>query len=308
MQNKIVILGAGYGGMLIAQKLEKSELEFVLINRNPYHYFTTQLHEVAGERAVPMDYAVSLTEMFQGVTSHVLIDEVVHIDRQQQVVYLASGNQQSYDWLIVTLGSVPEYFGIPGLAEHSLVLDSLSSATNIHDHIVKQIELYRQDKNEQHLRILVGGGGLTGIELIGELLDLVPQLCLKYGISPELVEIEAVEASSEILPQLSHRLRQTAVEFLISRGAKLNMNKRIVNVTERGIEFDDKRLLQVGTFIWTGGVRANPVLAESGFTVNRRGRAKVTQYLQSVDDPHVFIGGDSAWYDAEGSGVVPPTA
>lgn len=308
MTEKIVILGAGYGGITTGHILEKASQEFLLINRNTYHYFTTQLHEVAGGRAGSTNHFVSLSDVFHSGTSHILIDEVSSIDRENRIVHLKSGDSQPYDWLVVTLGSIPEYFGIPGLAEYSFALNDLYAAKKIRDHITEQVETYVRDGDPRHLRIVVGGGGLTGIELLGELLDLLPQLCVNYDIDPEFIDLQGIEASPQILPQMSRGLRQTALEILTDKGAKLHLNRKITKVTDKGIQLDDGTLIDAGTFIWTGGVRANPILEQAGFAVKGRGRAKVNPFLQAVDDPHVFIGGDSAWYEDKEGRPVPPTA
>ncbi len=308
MMEKIVILGAGYAGMMTGSRLERFSQEFTLINQNSYHYFTTLLHEVAGGRSIPSNYVVPLTDVLSRPTTHVVIDEVLGIDREGCTVQLKSGRKEWYDFLVITLGSVPEYFGIPGLAENSLVLNSLDSAIRIHDHIVKQMELYMLDRDLRHLRIVVGGGGLTGIELLGELLDLVPKLCVKYGIPEELVDVQTIEAAPEILPQMPDALRRKAVNFLMFKGAKLHMNTKITKVTAETVHLEGDEIIETGTIIWTGGVRANPLLASAGFTIDRRGRAKVNPFLQSVDDARVFLGGDSAWCEGENGRPIPPTA
>jgi len=308
MVDKVLILGAGYAGMMTASQLERISEPFTLINKNPYHYFTTLLHEAAGGRAEPINYCVPLSDVLRKPSSQIVVDEVVSIDRERRVAMLKSGQERSFDWLVITLGWVPEYFGVPGLGEHSLVLSSLDAAIQIREHIEGQLKAYMDDDDLRHLRIVVGGAGLTGIELLGELLDWIPELCLKYGIDRQLIELQSIEASPTILPQVSESLRQRAVVTLARKGAKLRTNTRIVQVTRGVVHLDDNETVEAGTIIWTGGVRANPILANAGFTVDRRGRAKVNEYLQSVDDDHVFIAGDSSWCDGEDGRAMPPTA
>jgi NADH:ubiquinone reductase (H+-translocating) len=304
--SKILVLGAGYAGMMAATRLEKMSEPFTLINKNPYHYFTTLLHEAAGGRGEPMNYTVPIRELLRKPTSNVTQDEVVAIDREHKVVRGKHGNYE-YDWLVIALGWVPEYFGIPGMAENSLVLTNIETATRIRQHIEDQFRAYKEDGDERHLRIVIGGGGLTGIELLGELVDWVPELCVKYGIDRSKVDLQNIEAMATILPTVSKPLQEVAAKTLTERGARLRTNTKLVKVEPGVVHLDGGETVEAGTIVWTGGVRANPILQEAGFTVDRRGRAKVNEYLQSVDDPNIFIGGDSAWCEENGK-PLPPTA
>jgi len=304
---KILILGAGYAGMLTATHLEKISEPFTLVNKNRYHYMTTLLHEAAGGRAQPMNYAIPISDVLKRDTSEFVVDEVTAIDREARVVYGQSG-QWSYDYLVFTLGWIPEYFGIPGLKEHSLVIMSLASAANIRHHIEQEFAAYVADHDERHLRIVVGGAGLTGIELVGELTDWLPKLCLQHGVDKSLVDLQNIEAMPTVLPTVAPDLREIAVRTLTEKGARLRINTKIAKVDAGVVYLDGGEQVEAGTIIWTGGVRANPLLEKAGFTTDRRGRARVNTYLQSVDDSHVFIGGDSAWFEAEEGKPLPPTA
>jgi NADH dehydrogenase len=305
---KTFVLGAGYAGAMAAVQLDKMAEPFTLINKTPYHTLTTLLHEAAGGRGTPTNYAINLTDLVHRETSNIVIDEVTAIDREKKVLKTRSGQEYKYEWLVIALGWVSEYFGIPGLKEHSLVLNDLETAMQIRQHIEDQFAAYTQDQDPERLRIVVGGAGLTGVELVGELLDWLPSLCRKYGIDRSQVELQNIEAMSTILPMISESLRNEAARMLTEKGAILRTNTKIVEVSEGEVHLEGGESVKAKTIIWTGGVRANPLLAEAGFTVDRRGRAKVNEFLQSVDDPHIFIGGDSAWVEGEDGRPLPPTA
>ncbi|GMA56169.1 hypothetical protein GCM10025858_06720 [Alicyclobacillus sacchari] len=130
---------------------------------------------------------------------------------------------------------------------------------------------------------------LTGIELMGELLDYLPKLCKSLNIPWEKVDLQCIEAMPTILPMVAEHLRPFVVETYTKKGGKLRTNTKINEVTEGVIHLDGGETVEAGTIIWTGGVRANPLLSESGFTVDRRGRAKVNEFMQSVDDEVIFI-------------------
>ena len=189
-----------------------------------------------------------------------------------------------------------------------MTLTSIVSATHIREHIEQQFRSYLGDNNLIHLRIAIGGAGLTGIELVGELMDWLPELCIRYGIDRSLVDVQNIEAMPAILPQVSESLREVAMQTLTEKGARLRTNTKIVRVEQNCVYLGDGEVVEAGTIVWTGGVRANPLLTEAGFTVDRRGRAKVNAFLQSVDDNHVFVGGDAAWFETEDGKPLPPTA
>lgn len=303
---KVLILGAGYAGMMAAASLDRNSEPFTIINNNPYHYLTTLLHEAAGGRKPPMEYTVQITDVLRKPTSTFIQDEVVSIDRANKVVHCKSG-KYDYDILIATIGWVPEYFGIPGMKENSLVIRNIDTCYHIRAHIESEIKAYAEDGDAKHLRIVVGGAGLTGIELLGELVEWLPKLCVEHGVDPARLDIQNIEAMPTILPMVSENLREVAAVRLTERGAKLRTNTKLVKVEPGVVHLEGDETVEAGTIIWTGGVRANPILTDAGFTVDRRGRAKVNEYLQSVDDPNVFVGGDCAWFELEGR-PIPPTA
>jgi NADH dehydrogenase len=265
------------------------------------------LHEAAGGRDVPAKYSVPILHVLKGASSKLEVDEILSIDRERKIA-VGKEREYPYEYLVITLGWVPEYFGIPGLKEHSLVLTNIDTAAQIRKHIEEEFHRYEKDGDERHLRIVVGGAGLTGIELVGELVDWLPQLCLSLGIDFSKVDIQNIEAMPSILPQVAEPLRENAMRVLTEKGAKLRTNTKILRVEAGQVHLDGGEVVEAGTIIWTGGVRANPILQQAGFTVDRRGRAKVNQFLQSVDDDHVFIGGDSAWCELEEGKPLPPTA
>jgi NADH:ubiquinone reductase (H+-translocating) len=304
---KVVIVGAGYAGMMAAHHLEKLKVPFTLINKFDYHYLTTLLHEAAGGRSEPRNYAIPIKQVLTQSTSEVVIDEISGIVRDRHVV-VGNHGEYEYDYLIYALGWVSEYFGIPGMKENSLSIVNLESAMHIRNHIEQEFSAYTVDHSLHHLRIVVGGAGLTGIEFVGELLEWIPELCIKLGIDKSLVSLQCVEAMPSILPQIPESLRAVAMDYLTEKGAWLRVNTKLNSVDPGVVHLGEGEQVEAGSIIWTGGVRANPLLSESGFTVDRRGRAKVTPMLQSEDDDRIFIAGDSAWCELEAGKPLPPTA
>lgn len=304
---KVLILGAGYGGMSAAVKMEKAKIPFTIINKHSYHYFTTLLHEPAGGRNSFEPYSVEISEVVNGPEATIVKDVIKSIKADEKRVIGEKG-EYTYDYLIYALGNAPEFFGIPGLQEHSMLLRSLETAKEIRSHIEEMFALYAADKDPSRLRIVVGGAGLTGVELCGELAESLPHLASKYKVPESKIELINLEAAPTILPMLDKRLQDSAWDVLQSKGVRIRTNEKIVRVGENEVELATGEKIDAKTIIWTGGVRANPLLSEAGFDCDPRGRAKVNEYLQSVDYPEIFVLGDSACFVGEDGRPLPPTA
>lgn len=305
--SKIVIAGAGYAGMMAAAQLDKAGIPFTIVNNHDYHHLTILLHEAAGGRGSGDNYKVPIKEVLKSDTSELVVDDIVGLDREKQVVKGANG-EYSYDYLIFSIGWVSAYFGIKGLQENSMSITNLDTAVEIFEHIASEFRTYKQDGDIRHLRIALGGAGLTGIELMGELLNSLPPLCKELDIPFDQVDVQCIEAMPTILPQVSEGLRPYVSDTLSKKGGKLRINTKIMEVTPGVVHLDGGEVFEAGTIVWTGGVRANPLLADAGFTADRRGRAKVNNFLQSVDDTRVFVAGDTAWAEDENGRPYPPTA
>lgn len=303
---RVVIAGGGYGGVRAGKRLERAEQAFTIVNKHSYHQFITWLHEAAGGRRTVDDYKIEIRDIFRQSSSTVVKDEITGMDREARVI---KGRQHSYpyDYAILALGSAPEFFGIPGLAKFSMQLRSVETARQIRAHIEHEFTAFKVDGNGSRLRIVIGGAGLTGIEFAGELIDWLPHLCRENGIDTGLLEILNVEAAPVILPALSENLQTKARSVLEQKGVQIRTGTKIVRVEEHSVQLESGEVIVAGTIVWTGGVRAHPLLASVGFTCDRRGRAKVNDFLQSIDDERVFVIGDCAAVVSAGK-PLPPTA
>lgn len=302
----IVILGAGYAGLAAALELDRHGLPFTLVNREPYHTFKTLLHEVAGARHDPHTYALSLEDLFRNQTSRVLVAEVKGLRLSDKLVETHRG-PVAYESLIIALGSRTSTFGLPGIADYTFRLDSLRSAMELHHHLERELELYEQSGDPVHLRVLVAGGGLTGVELMGEWADWLPKRLHEKGLSLKDLYLGLIHAHSEILPDVDHQLRAVAEQKLIERGVELILNERVLGAEPRAYVLASGRRIEAGTLVWTGGVEAPAFLKEAGLSVDARNRVDVDEFLAAKGFPDVYVIGDCARFtDAEGR-VLPPT-
>ncbi|WP_018665250.1 NAD(P)/FAD-dependent oxidoreductase [Heyndrickxia acidiproducens] len=312
MTKKIVVLGAGYGGLLTALSARKyltaDDASITVVNRVPDHQIITELHRLAAGSVTEKRVSLPLKKLFKGKDVEVQVDEVTKISPDTKEVSLGSGFKLNYDVLVVAMGSETAFFGIPGLRENSFLLKSVDDANRIHAHIQSHLEQYARTKNKADATIVVGGGGLTGIELVGEFADQVPNWAKKYAIDPSEITLICAEAAPSILPNFAPNLIERATKSLEARGVKFSTGIPVTKYEDGVVELKDGQKIETSTLVWTGGVQGNKVVANSGIEVNR-GRATVNEYLQSTSHPDIFVAGDSAVvFPSEGARPYPPTA
>lgn len=302
----IVILGAGYGGLAAALELDRHGIPFTLVNREPYHTFKTLLHEVAGARHDPHTYALSLEGLFHRKTSEIVIAEVKNLRLSDKLVETDRGIVE-YETLIVALGSRTATFGLPGVAEHTFRLDSLRAAMELHHHVERELERYQQTGNPVHLKVLVAGGGLTGVELMGEWADWLPKRLREEGLPLTDLHLGLIHAHAEILPDVDHQLRAVAQEKLVERGVELILNERVAGAEPQAYALASGKKLEAGTLVWTGGVEAPALLKEAGLPVDARNRVDVDEFLMAKGVSDVYVIGDCARFANVHGNALPPT-
>ena len=218
MRKEILILGAGYGGLLSAlsarEHLSTEEAGITIINRVGSHQIITELHRLAAGNVHEKAVALPLEKLLKGKSINIVIGDVQNIDVEGKKVALNDGTSYRYDNLVLALGSETNYFGIPGLQENSLTLKSVADANRVFNHVKDRIKAYASSKNKADATFIIGGGGLTGVELVGELADELPGICRHYGVDFADVSLSLVEAMPTILPIFSPELIERAVPSL----------------------------------------------------------------------------------------------
>ncbi|MBY0086230.1 NAD(P)/FAD-dependent oxidoreductase [Brevibacillus brevis] len=309
---KILILGAGYGGLLTTLQLQKklnyNEAEITLVNKHNYHYITTWLHEPAAGTA-PADHArVSLDSILNKDKVNFVKGTVQAIQPEEQTVTLENGEVLSYDYLVIGLGSEPETFGIEGLKEHAFSIRSINAVRNIREHIEYMFSKFKNEPDRtDYLTFVVGGAGFTGIEFCGELGDRLPELCREFDVDPELVKVYCIEAAPTALPGFDPELIQYAIDVLERKGIEFKIGTPIKQCTPDGVLLNTGEEIKSKTVIWAAGVRGNSIVEKAGFEV-MRGRVKVDEYLRAPGHENVFVVGDCALIFNEEGRPYPPTA
>lgn len=309
---KIVILGAGYGGLMTAVELQRqmsyNEAEVILINKHDYHYITTHLHEPAAGTTADEKVRIDLKDILDFNRITFIKQTVTGFDPKARTVNLADGTTLDYDYLVVALGSEPETFGIEGIREHAFSIRSLNAVRIIREHIEYMFSRYHEDPdNPAYTTIVVGGAGFTGIEFVTELAERLPELCRMFDIPREKVRLISVEAGPSVMPGFDPELVAYAMERLQAMGVEVYTSTPIQSCTKDGITLVDGTHIPSYSVIWTGGVRGNRLVEASGLETVR-GRVKVDAYLRAPGYDNVFVVGDSSVIFNQEGRPYPPTA
>jgi NADH dehydrogenase len=309
---KIVIIGAGYAGVLTAKKLEKrfrknTGVSITIIDKNPFHTMLTELHEVAAGRVEEASIRISYRKVFAGRRIQFIHDFVESVDFKSKTIQGKNGRYE-YDYLVMAAGSRPTYFGITGASEHSYPLWSFDDAVMLKERIMNCFRRASEETNEETKRKLLSfyvvGAGFTGVEMAGELAEFVPVLCDMLEIDRRLVAIYNVDFLPRVVPNLPEKLSEKIQRRLEKMGVNVMLNTRVVEIGEAYIdlEFEGRKSRNTaGTVIWVAGIESAGVTQQAAEAIpsQKRGRLIADATLKSTGDDHVYIAGDNIFYIPE---------
>jgi len=298
---RVVIIGAGFGGLSCAKKLAGRRVDVLLIDRNNYHLFTPLLYQVASSLLNPSDIAQPVRSMFRGSRNvRVLRAEVTGIDFDRKAVRTADGGEHAYDRLVIAAGSTTNYFGLESVERTALGLKDLPEALELRNHILSALEQATQAGEEEAARWLtfvVVGGGPTGVEYAGALAELVRAvLPNEYPeLAARTVRIVLVEGLDEVLPTFPGDLGREARRALAGRGIDVVTGVRVMDVGDGGsIVLSNGRELRAGTLVWAAGVKPAGLAEVLEVPRSRSGRVEVDEYLRVKGRDGVYAIGDIA--------------
>lgn len=322
---KIVILGAGFGGLRTALDLASYHLEnskIILVDKTPHHDFHADLYEVAGayvqekknKKLLKLQFenvygsvAVPLKKILHGKNIEFIQDEVLDLKPKERRIILKNRSGLDFDYLILALGSQTNFFNIPNLEKIAFSLKTVNDALNIRDTLD---EIFYRKKKLKKINIVIGGGGFTGCELAAELSDFVRKLAFRHKHPEKLVEIAVVEACPQILNGTENAVWQKAQERLVRFGIMLILNSTIVNVSPKTLTLKNKKIIPFDILIWTAGVKSNPLVKKLlSAKFEKGGCIVVNQYLQILPFENIFGVGDNIYcFDGKNRCPVPQTA
>jgi NADH:ubiquinone reductase (H+-translocating) len=315
-EGPIVVAGAGYAGLHVALRLAARlrnvpTVELTLVDRHDYHQVITELPRVAGGTRAADAVRIPIQEVLATRVRFVQT-EINGFDVPGRQLLTGAG-PIGWGRLVLALGSRPNDFAIPGLAERTLSVYSASDAEQVWAAVSKALEAAAATADPQRQRrlatVVVGGGGATGVELAGQLAETLPQVAGGHGLAPDRPVVQLVEAGPTILAGSSPQLISKASGILSDLGVQVRTNAAIAAATEEGFRLTDGQLVEGGVFVWAGGVKAPDLVADSGLPTGHNGRVKVDQYLRVLDHPDIYVAGDLASVTDPHTGhVLPPLA
>ncbi len=309
---KVIIVGAGFGGLQAACSLARRKVEVLLVDRNNYNTFVPLLYQVATAQLAPEQVAVPIRTLLRRAKNlSFLQGEVTQIDLEAKKVQI-DRHTLSYDYLVLATGSKSNFFGVSGAEQFAFQLKTLNQAIQLRNHLLRCFEqasaVIDETRRKQLLTIAIVGGGATGVELAGSLLELIKQSLLRDF--PKLyhreVKLLVIQKSDRLFTEFPESLGHYTTKKLRSLGVKVLLNSQVTKVTDGGLELDDGFRISAETTIWAVGVAGAIPQGLPDIAIIKQNKLKVTSTLQLANYSEVFAIGDLAGLPHQAlSGVAP---
>jgi len=306
---RVVIVGAGFAGLTVAKRLAKAPADITLIDRQNHHLFQPLLYQVATAGLSPADIAWPIRSLVRRQrNTRVLLGAVTGVDPARKHVIMDAQNI-AYDVLVLATGASHGYFGHDSWATHAPGLKTVDDATEIRRRLLLAFERAEMEsearERERLLTIVIVGGGPTGVEMAGAVVELARKaLAADFRtIDPQQTHVLLVEAGPRLLPSFPEPLSRHAEQALRRLGVDVRLNQAVTDCAALGVTLGDERV-DAATVIWAAGVTASPAAAWLAVAGDRVGRVLVGPDLQPPGADGVFVIGDTALaHDAAGASL-----
>src|SRR5713226_3368532 len=309
-QPRIIIVGAGFGGLAAAKALKKTPAEVVLIDRTNHHLFQPLLYQVATSVLTSSQIATPIRSIFRNQkNTTVIMGELTGVDKDQKCVFVSDADRQNvpiaYDYLILATGASHSYFGHNEFAEYAPGLKTVGDAEAARNKILQAFELAEAEedpaRHKELLTFVLVGAGPTGVEMAGALAILV-RTALKSDfrrIDPTAARIVLVDMAPRVLGPFSENLSKAAKQRLERLGVEVRLGHSVDQIDADGVVIAGERIPSK-TVIWTAGVAPSPAGKWLNVETDRAGRVRVQKDLTVFEHPEIFVVGDTASLDQNG--------
>jgi NADH dehydrogenase len=311
--HRVIIVGAGFGGLFATQGLARAPVEVTLVDRHNYHLFQPLLYQVATAGLPPSDVAWPIRSILRKQrNATVLLGEVSAVDRAQRTVTV-DGHALPFDDLVIATGSTHSYFGHEDWQPFAPGLKSIDDATLIRRRVLRAFEAAEMERDharrERLLRFVIVGAGPTGVELAGTIAELARfTLAADFRhIDPRSARVVLIEAGTRVLSAFREPQSAYAQRALERLGVEVRLGTSVTGCDAEGVTLVGERLPSA-TVIWAAGVTASPAGRWLGAATDRAGRVVVGSNLALADDERVFVIGDAAAVSGTDGARVPGVA
>ncbi len=298
---RVLILGGGFAGLGAARKLKDADVDVVLIDKHNYHTFQPLLYQVATDLLEQAAVGHALRDLFhEQPNAAVHQATVTAIDLERREVQFAEMAPLGYDYLVLGLGAVVNFFGTEGAAEHAFPMYTLADALRLREHVLQRWEAADRDPSlvdDGALNIVVVGGGPTGVESAGALGELYRSIFSKdYRQLPqEEARIVLVEGSPDLFGMFKQEIRDYTKKALEKRGVEVRLGELVASVSPTRVTLKSGEVLEAHTLVWGAGLQACPITTSLGLDLQKGNRIEVAPDLSVPGHNEVFAVGDIAW-------------
>lgn len=317
-QKIIAIVGGGFGGLnaaiLLRKYLRKEKAHVVLIDKSAYHLYYPNLYEVASSeeefvsiKALKKSIALPFVDVLSRHKIQFVEAEVTKIHQKEQYIVFRE-EKIDYDYLVLATGSVVDFFNIPGAKEHALTFKSVNDALKIRSSLEALVQEASATTAKRAVRVIIAGGGFTGVELAAELTNLKKIVAWKYAFPEEKIEIEIIEGSGQLMPGMDKNVCLSITQRLQEIGVRLSFNSLITEVSEKDITLKNGEIQNFDLIIWTAGIKGADIPFETKMEVDRKNRCITSTDLSLKGFPNIYMIGDNACILDPNKNPMPQTA
>jgi NADH dehydrogenase len=304
---RVVILGAGFGGLTAARKMA-GFADVTVVDRHNFQTFLPLLYQVSTAGLAADHVAHPIRGALRKTGVQFRMGTPLSVDHKNNTVKLDSSEVLEFDYLVVALGSANADFGIPGVTEHALGMKSVHEALNIRAEVLLRFEDLCRFEDETMFSITVVGGGPTGVEMAGAFAELVRgPLKNDQRHAAAHIKINLIEAGPRILPMFSEKLSAHGKKDLEKLGVTVHLNTAVKQIGPRSIEVSDGSIIASEVTVWAAGVKGEPTAAKLNLPLINT-RIDVENTLQVKNYPHIFAIGDIAGFVGENGRMLPMVA
>ncbi len=299
METRIVIAGCGFGGLEVAHHLRRmlgKTVRITAIDRNERFTYVPSLPELVGGKIKESDITIPYDAMFRRIGATFMRAEISEVDWKGKRV-ITSGGPVQYDYLVLSLGSQTAYYGIPGAKENSFEFKSVSDAVRIRDHIRQLLSGCTADRmDEAAATVVVVGGGLTGVELVTDLKDLLDKTCRELKLPRDRCRLILAGRGQRLNPSMNEEVGMFTEKYFDEKKITKMLGSAATEIRKGEVVLASGESIKAGTIIWCAGIRPSEVAEKFGSpNYNNRCGLVLNSYLQSIGDPSIFAIGDCAY-------------